>query len=178
MKRPSFLDEKPKIITYFVAIELLVALLGILLAIIALLTDPSLEPQEIGASMNLVLSFLDLFGGISLGTLIGLLQTLLNQDPALFLLVSSVIALLFSGLNLLIAWFLWNLKAHTYSSVLLLATINISLGFLGMPSGSLHLPVGVVGFVVNFVMIREFMAPKIRERFDSKPIQHIRIVVI
>ncbi|MFX0197604.1 MAG: branched-chain amino acid ABC transporter permease, partial [Candidatus Hodarchaeota archaeon] len=168
-------DEKPKYTIYFVAIELVIALLAILLAILALFTEPSSELQGITPQMNVLLTLLDLFGGISLVTILGLLQSLLIQNTALFLLLSSVVALLFSGLNLLIAWFLWTLKIRMYSSILLLATVNISLGLLGMPSEFLHLPVGVGGLAVNFMMIRIFMAPKTRELFNSKPVHHIRL---
>ncbi len=168
-------DEKPKYTIYFVAIELVIALLAILLAILALFTEPSSELQGITPQMNVLLTLLDLFGGISLVTILGLLQSLLIQNTALFLLLSSVVALLFSGLNLLIAWFLWTLKIRMYSSILLLATVNISLGLLGMPSEFLHLPVGVGGLAVNFMMIRIFMAPKTRELFNSKPVHHIHL---
>jgi len=101
VKRPRFLDEKPKYIIYFVTIELVIAFLGILLATITLLIEPSSELQGITPPMNVVLTFLDLFGGISLGTILGLIQSLLIQKPILFFLSSSVVALLFSGLNLI-----------------------------------------------------------------------------
>lgn len=168
MKRPRFLDEKSKYIIYFVTIELAIAFLGILLATITLLIEPSSELQGITPPMNVVLTFLDLFGGISLGTILGLLQSLLIQKPILFFLSSSVVALLFSGLNLIVAWFLWNLKARMFPSALILATFNISIGLLGMPRGSLHLPVGIVGLAINFAMIHLFMA-------QSTPVHRIRI---
>jgi len=171
MKRPRFLDEKSKVIIYFVTIELVVAFFGILLAAIALLAEPSSELQGITPPMNIVLTFLDLFGGISLGTMLGLLQSLLIQNPALFLLSSSVIAMLFSVINLLIVWFLWNLKARMYPAVLLIATFNISLGTLGMPSDFLHLPIGIVGLAINFAMIHFFIAASI-------PVHRIRIATI
>ena len=178
MKRPSFLKEKPKNIIYFVTIELVVAFLGILLAAFALLAEPSSELQGITPPINVLLALLDLFGGISLGTVIGLLHPPLIQDPALFLLLSSVVALLFGGLNLLIAWLLWTMKSRTYSSVLLLATVNISCGILGMPTESLHLPIGIGGLIVNFAMIRVFMGSRTRELFGATPVHYVRLAAI
>ncbi|MFX0206054.1 MAG: hypothetical protein ACFFDT_08700, partial [Candidatus Hodarchaeota archaeon] len=175
MRRSKLFDKKPREIIYFVAIELVIAFLGVLLAIISFLTEPSSELQGITSQMNILLTLLDLFGGISLGTILGLLQSLLIQNPALFLLTSSVVALLFSGINFIVAWFLWTLKTRTYSLVLLLTIVNISLGLFGMPREFLHLPVGIGGLAVNFAMILVFNAPRMRELFSGKPIHHIRL---
>ncbi len=178
MKQASISGEKPKEIKYFVFIELVVGVLGILLAAIALLTEPSSELQGITPSMNVLLTLLDLFGGITLGTVLGLLQSLLIQDLAMFLLLSSVVALLFGGLNLLVVWFLWTMRPRTYSSILLLATINISSGLFGMPIESLHLPIGIGGIIVNFAMIHIFMGSRIKELFGATPKSLIRLAVI
>ncbi|MFQ6125735.1 MAG: branched-chain amino acid ABC transporter permease [Candidatus Heimdallarchaeota archaeon] len=171
MKRPGFLDEKSKVIIYFVIIELVVAFLGILLAAITILTETSREFQGITPPMNIILIFLDLFGGISLGTILELLQSLLIQEPTLFLLTASIVVMLFSIINLLVVWFLWNLKPQMYPTVLCLATFNLSFGLLGMPRGSLHLPIGIVGLAVNIAMIRLFMP-------SSTPVHRIRIATI
>ncbi|MFQ5820897.1 MAG: branched-chain amino acid ABC transporter permease [Candidatus Heimdallarchaeota archaeon] len=178
MKNTSISGEKPKELMYFVYIELVVGFFGILLAAIALLAEPSSELQGITPSMNVLLTLLDLFGGIALGMVLGLLQSLLIQDPALFLLLSSVVALLFGGLNLIVAWFLRTLRPRTYSSILLLATINISCGLFGMPLESFHLPFGIGGFIVNFAMIHVFMGSRTKELFGATPIPLIRLAAI
>jgi len=176
MKHPSFINEKPKEILFFVTIKLVVAFLGIILAVIALFAESSIP--GITPSMNVLLTLLDLFGGITLSTLLTLLQSLLIQDPGLYFISSTIFAFLFGGLNLIIAWLMWNLKPRVYSWVLLLATINISSGLLGMPSESLHLPIGIGGLLVNFAMIRIFIGSRIRKLYDDTHIHHIRLASI